>query len=188
MSFKAIGEGGRELRLSFSHGRRIVKEGKNKGLEKRFVEAHVLTPTPGQTVLKDGFEHPVLTLLGLGVASCSFLDSFDSEEGRKIAMNRAIEDALRVRKVEGNLDLTPNITRAEAGALKKAYFTRKKRRGGQGKPPSSGEGGGMTFEERRKLKVQLKKQERPAAKRRQLTHSGLRLPAGRGIPTGEVVQ
>ncbi len=153
MSFKAIGEGGREVRLSFSHGRRKIEKGKHAGMMKRFIEAHVLTPTVGQHVVKDGVEYPVLTLLGMGVASCSFEDAFSSEEGRRIAMERAFADALRIRE-EGQ---APLLSQEEAGALKKAYFTRKDRKASM---TSSGGGGGMDHRTKRLVGASLTRQRR----------------------------
>ena len=166
MSFKAIGDNGRELRLSFLHGKRKVAEGKNKGKEKRFIEAHILLRLPGEDALTKA---PSLALLGMGVASCSFEDQFSNEEGRAIALERAIEDAKRCLK----------ISRPEAGEIMKVYFTRKekKRPIGTLSDGNSGEGGGMTHRERRALKATLSQEEKGTS-----TSVPVEVPPGLTLP------
>lgn len=109
MSFKTKGDGGRELRLSFIRGERAVQLGKNAGKMKPYIECHILTGQPNSKEL---------TLLGQGVASCSFQDPFDPELGRQEALHRAIDAARGSEK----------ISQAERAAIYTLYFTRPHKR------------------------------------------------------------
>lgn len=107
MSMKVKGDGGRDLRISFQHGLTTVKVGKNVGKEKRFIQSMILLGEEKEEIEE-------LTCLGQGVSVCAFSDQFNPEEGRQIALHRAIDAAL----------LAGKISEGERAALLKGYFTR----------------------------------------------------------------